>query len=197
MDRNHVVFPTNICHPDEIVELVKGELATAIQTDMNTDNTDEATTDATSEDIVTAESTSQRSLAIATVRQKRVYHVPEAGTFVVVGSKGDKYTVEMFPQEKCLCPSLGTCYHIIAVRMTLNLDNIDEKRLYNLTQLRKNSRKRPNKKAGKKQDGHRHFSCGNISTVYLSPLEPTTTKVPASGTWYTLFCLTVAIAKER
>jgi hypothetical protein len=38
---------------------VKGELATAIQTDMNTDNTDEATTDATSEDIVTAESTSQ------------------------------------------------------------------------------------------------------------------------------------------
>jgi hypothetical protein len=30
----------------------------------------------------------------------------------------------------------------------------------------------------------------------LSPLEPTTTKVPASGTWYTLFCLTVAIAKE-
>jgi hypothetical protein len=48
MDRNHVVFPTNICHPDEIVELVKGELATAIQTDMNTDNTDEATTDATS-----------------------------------------------------------------------------------------------------------------------------------------------------
>jgi hypothetical protein len=38
------------------------------------------------EDIVTAESTSQRSLAIATVRQKRVYHVPEAGTFVVEGS---------------------------------------------------------------------------------------------------------------
>ena len=79
---------------------MKGELATAIQTDMNTDNTDEATTDATSVDIVTAESTSQRSLAIATVRQKRAYHVPEAHTFVVEGSKGDKYTVEMFPQEK-------------------------------------------------------------------------------------------------
>jgi hypothetical protein len=35
--------------------------------------------------------------------------------------------------------------------MALNLDNIDEKRVHNLTQLRKNSRKRPNKKAGKKQ----------------------------------------------
>ena len=34
--------------------------------------------------------------------------------------------------------------------MTLNMDNIDEKRVYNLTQLRKNSRKRPNKKAGQK-----------------------------------------------
>jgi hypothetical protein len=90
-------------------------------------------------------------LAIATVRQKRVYHVPEGDTFVVEGSKGDKYTVEMFPQEKCLCPSLGTCYHIIAVRMTLNSDNIDEKRVYNLTQLLKNSCKCPNKKAGKKQ----------------------------------------------
>jgi hypothetical protein len=35
--------------------------------------------------------------------------------------------------------------------MTLNSDNIDEKRVYNLTQLLKNSCKRPNKKAGKKQ----------------------------------------------
>ena len=90
-------------------------------------------------------------VAIATVRQKRVYHVPEAGTFVVEGSKGDNYTVEMFPQEKCLCPSLDTCYRIIAVRMTLNLDNIDKKRVYKLTQLRKNSRKHTNKKAGKRQ----------------------------------------------
>ena len=96
MDRNHVVFPTSMCHPGEIVELVKGEMATAIQTDMNTDNTDEATTDATSEDIVTGESTSQPSLAIATVRQKRAYHVPEAGTFAVEDSKGDKYTLRYF-----------------------------------------------------------------------------------------------------
>jgi hypothetical protein len=34
--------------------------------------------------------------------------------------------------------------------MTLNLDNIDEKRVYNLTQLLKNIRKRPNKKAATK-----------------------------------------------
>jgi hypothetical protein len=44
-------------------------------------------------------------------------------------------------------------YHTIAGRITLNLDNIDEKRVFNLTQLLKNIRKRPNKKAGKKQPG--------------------------------------------
>ena len=33
MDRNTVIFPTNVCHPDEIIELVKGEMATAVQTD--------------------------------------------------------------------------------------------------------------------------------------------------------------------
>jgi hypothetical protein len=34
--------------------------------------------------------------------------------------------------------------------MNLNMDNIDEKRVYNLTQLRKNNRERSNKKAGQK-----------------------------------------------
>ena len=33
MDRNTVIFPSNICHPDEIIELVKGEMATGVQTD--------------------------------------------------------------------------------------------------------------------------------------------------------------------
>jgi hypothetical protein len=29
VDRNTVIFPTNVCHPDEIIKLVKGEMATA------------------------------------------------------------------------------------------------------------------------------------------------------------------------
>ena len=33
VDRNTVIFPTNVFHPDEIIELVKGEMATAVQTD--------------------------------------------------------------------------------------------------------------------------------------------------------------------
>jgi len=86
VDRNTVIFSTNVCHPDEIIELVKGE------TDNDNQIEDEIPTNATSiEDRAKSESTSQRSLSIATVRQKRVHHVPEAGTFVVEGSKDEKY----------------------------------------------------------------------------------------------------------
>lgn len=82
------------CVTDEIIELVKGEMATSVQTDNDNQIEDEIPTNATSiEDRTKSKSTSQRSMAIATVRQKRVDHVPEAGTFVVEASKGDKYTV--------------------------------------------------------------------------------------------------------
>jgi hypothetical protein len=33
VDRNTIIFPTNVYHPDEIIELVNGEMATAVQTD--------------------------------------------------------------------------------------------------------------------------------------------------------------------
>jgi hypothetical protein len=33
VDRNTVIFPTNVCHPDEIIEIVTDEMATAVQTD--------------------------------------------------------------------------------------------------------------------------------------------------------------------
>jgi hypothetical protein len=42
VDRNTVIFPTNVCHPDEIIELVKGEMATGVQTDNDNQIEDEA-----------------------------------------------------------------------------------------------------------------------------------------------------------
>lgn len=77
--------------------------------------------------------------------------MPEVGSFVVEGSNGNKYSVQLYPKETCSCPSLATCYHILAVQMSIGVEDLSEKRIYNLTQLRKNSRKRPNKNAGRKQ----------------------------------------------
>ena len=50
-----------------------------------------------------------------------------------------------------LIPITNTCYHILAVQMSIGVEELSEKRIYNLTQLRKNTRKRPNKRAGRKQ----------------------------------------------
>jgi hypothetical protein len=70
---------------------------------------------------------------------------------VVEGNRGDKFAVTLLhPQETCQCPSLCSCYHILAAKICLGVEDLQEKNIYNLTQLRKNNRKKPNKKAGKK-----------------------------------------------
>ena len=63
VDRNTVIFPTNVCHPDDIIAFVKGEMATGVQTDIDNQIEDEILTNATSiEDRAKSESTSQRKL---------------------------------------------------------------------------------------------------------------------------------------
>lgn len=94
---------------------------------------------------------SATSRSLAAIAQKKVYHCPESQSFIVEGSKGDKYAVTLAPKEVCQCPSVSVCYHIIAVRMSVGIEAKNDKVIYNLTQLRKNTRKRPDKCAGKKK----------------------------------------------
>ena len=51
----------------------------------------------------------------------------EMGAFMVDGIRGDKYAVSLFPTEKYQCPSTGTCYHILAARISVGLPNKDFK----------------------------------------------------------------------
>ena len=72
VDRNTVIFPTNVCHPDEIIELVKGEMATGVQTENDNQIEDEIPTNATSiEDRAKSESTSQG-------KQRGLLEIPRA-----------------------------------------------------------------------------------------------------------------------
>ena len=57
----------------------------------------------------------------------------------------------LFPRETCSCPSTGTCYHIIAAKMSLGVSFANEPTKRNLTQLRRNTRKRQEKKSGRKR----------------------------------------------
>ena len=149
IDPSEVDIPKEVCDPDSIVSRVKGQISKDQQPEEFHDNqTPSASNIPSAQRSVPS---TQHSLAIEVVRQKKVYHVPEAGSFVVEGSNGDKYSVQLYPKESCSCPSLATCYHILAVQMSIGVEELSEKRIYNLTQLRKNTRKRPNKRAGRKQ----------------------------------------------
>lgn len=129
-DKGDVIFPTEICAPEKIIDLVRGKLAEETTHSVEDDKDSKLPHNATviEEDKKTC--STQRSLAIAAVKEKRVFHVPEAGSFVVKGSKGDNYSVTLYP-EKCQCPSIGTCYHIMAVKMSIGEEDIEEKRILN------------------------------------------------------------------
>lgn len=146
LERDDIEMPSEIYQPDQIVEIVKGHM-TEEETEFDTQSDESDTEETAKRD----EPTSQRGLAMATLKKKKILHVPEASAFIVEGSKGDKYTVQLFPTETCQCPSLGTCYHIMAAKMSIGQIELNEKKVANLTLLRKNNRKRPDKKAGKKR----------------------------------------------
>ena len=68
-----------------------------------------------------------------------VSHDPKLGTFTVLGSNGKPHAVRLFPSEDCSCPSTATCYHLIAVKLSLGIHVGNEQKKVNLTQLRWNA----------------------------------------------------------
>ena len=68
----------------------------------------------------------------------------------MMGTSGNVHAVRLFPKESCTCPSTNRCYHILAVRGSVGLEDIDLQRRVNLTQLRRNIRTRREKKSGRK-----------------------------------------------
>ena len=76
--------------------------------------------------------------------------VPTQGAFIVQGRSG-KYCVTLFPKKSCQYPSTTTCFHILAAKMSIGQEPIEKRSVVNLRILTKNSRKRVDKKSGKKQ----------------------------------------------
>lgn len=46
---------------------------------------------------------------------------------MVKGLGGNNYSVTLFPEERCHCPSLGTCYHILAAKKSIGRKISEEK----------------------------------------------------------------------
>lgn len=149
IDRELIQFPNEIITPNEIIERVKGNME---KTSLNLNEPGKHIQQNIQEHTeVVDSSNAQRSLAISAIRDNKVHLSTAAQSFVVEGTRGDKYAVTLHLKESCQCEALGTCWHIIAANLSIGIDDSSEKRVYNLTQLRRNQRKKPNKKAGKKQ----------------------------------------------
>ena len=156
LDPDDVQFSNGACHPDNVLELVKGKIdARNVVSDhhedveVNDENVEIRNPD--TQQVPVNKPTSQRSLALAALNDNKVTHVPSARTFIVEGSQGSKYAVQLHPKETCQCPSIGTCYHIIAAKLSIGIDDTGDKRKLHMAQLRRNSRKRQDKKAGRKR----------------------------------------------
>jgi len=61
------------------------------------------------------------------------------------------HVVKLFPRETCSCPATAACYHIVAARRAVGIVGTDRRRVVNLTQLRRNKRKRADTTGGRKR----------------------------------------------
>ena len=175
-DPDTVILPRRVCHPDKMIEMIKGGLNVfdternnrkcRIEDDGSAFDSDTKRIEPNSLQQLTLPEKlntkqkhsspskhrlSQKSLALETLNDHGITLVPEMKCFVVKGSRGQKYAVTLYPKETCQCPSTTRCRHILAATMAIGLEPGEDKKAINLTQLRKNSRARKDKKAGTKR----------------------------------------------
>ena len=72
------------------------------------------------------------------------------GVLTVKGITGNAHAIRLFPNESCTCPATRRCYHILAVRISVGLEDKGKLKKINLTQLRRNTCSRIDRKSGRK-----------------------------------------------
>ena len=84
------------------------------------------------------------------INKGHISHNQSLAVFTILGTTGKPHAVRLFPTESCTCPSTSRCYHILAARMSIGLEDNSKQKKINLTQLRRNTRARAEKKSGRK-----------------------------------------------
>lgn len=94
--------------------------------------------------------------------------------FNVKGLSGHTRVVSLFPKLRCSCPSMNDCYHIIAAKRCIGMPTSSRKRSQlSLSQLRRNTRSRKEKRGGRKRprpndvagEGKCHIDCGYLQSL--------------------------------
>ena len=79
---------------------------------------------------------------------------PKLHVFNVKGTSGITRVVSLYPHQTCSCPSTSECYHILATKYSIGIQPTAKSKQssgFNLSQLRKNTRSRRDKKSGRKR----------------------------------------------
>ena len=82
----------------------------------------------------------------------KISHNEKLRAFTVEGTGGNVHAVRLFPTASCTCPTTGSsCYHILAAKMSIGIEDINSRHKVNLTMLRKNIRSKKDKTSGRKK----------------------------------------------
>ena len=142
---------TGIILPEDIVARVRSQELHESQEMTSCMETLEEPSVFSSADNSRDNSASQLARAKLVIAENRLSHDPKLGVFVVKNIEGKSNAVTLFPKQSCTCPSTGECYHILAAKLSLGLPCKPESTTINLSQLRRNTRCRKEKKAGRKR----------------------------------------------
>lgn len=103
-------------------------------------------------DDVPTRSLSAHARACQVVTNNHISFDPKLHVFNVKGTSGVTRVVTLYPQETCSCPSTSECYHILATKYSIGIQPTPKQRPgFNLSQLRRNTRSRRDKKCGRKR----------------------------------------------
>ena len=116
-----------VCQPEEIVNAIRENQFTTIQSEDQDVDDNEVKVDI------------NISRADELIKNDRIVFSPKLGTFTIVGANDKPRVVTVFP-ESCSCGA-QSCYHLTAVKKSLGM-NVEQKTVPNLTTLRKLDEKR-------------------------------------------------------
>ena len=120
-------MPTSVCTPEQVVDLIKaGTLDVPFGEEADDQQSPGIVRNATRIEDVSMQATEndrryrpQRPFAVDVIKNRRIWQVPECGSWIVQCSRDDEYAVTLFPSEKCSSSALGNCYHIQAAKMSI------------------------------------------------------------------------------
>lgn len=141
-------------NPEEIVQQIKSRTTVL-------PSSSSSTVSVSQDDLQSETATNQQSQEVPSIlararnviENNKISFNAQMHIFNVEGTQGDVRVVKLHPKETCSCPANGTCYHIMAAKLSLGIKEIPTtKENRNFTKLYKSAKgKKASVKSGRKR----------------------------------------------